>query len=351
MDQTTEEPQESKKRCCGWRAWFWCALVIAAALAINFMVNMPGSSFAGAAPQLGADEAAYRDRLLGHVDYLANTVGPRFSSDALARAEQYIRDEMRAIGYDVKAQEFSDAGRKFRNLIAEKPGGARASQIIVLGAHYDTAVSTPGANDNASGVAALIELARWFKGVSTERTVRFVFFVNEEPPYFHTDLMGSRVYSASLKAAGDDVVAMLSLETIGYYTGKPKTQHYPFPFGYFYPQEGNFVAFVGDVSSRALLNDVITGFRASTSFPSEGISAPRWVTGLDWSDQWSFWQEGYPAIMVTDTAIFRYPYYHTPQDTPDMLDYDALARVTLGVANSVGRIAGSFEPSGAETPR
>lgn len=301
---------------------------------------MPGSSYAGALQQLDANGAAARQRLHEHVTYLANTVGPRFSSEALAQAEQYITYEMCALGYDTKPQEYEVSGRKFRNLIAEKPGASSPSEIIVVGAHYDTALATPGANDNASGVAALIEIARWFKGVPTARTVRFVFFVNEEQPYFHTDRMGSRVYSASLKSAGDNVVAMLSLETIGYYTSKPKTQHYPFPFSYFYPAEGNFVAFVGNLSSKALLNSAVSGFRAFAKFPSEGISAPEWVTGLDWSDQWSFWQEGYPAIMVTDTAIFRYPHYHRPEDTPDKLDCDALTMVTLGVASSVERIAG-----------
>ena len=124
---------------------------------------------------------------------------------------------------------------------------------------------------------------------------------------------------------------MFSLETIGYYTDKPDTQSYPFPLSFFYPKTGNFVAFVANLSSRALLHEAIASFRRHAQFPSEGVAAPGLLPGVGWSDHWSFWKEGYPALMVTDTAPYRYPYYHTMQDTPDKVDYERLARVVTGL--------------------
>ena len=171
------------------------------------------------------------------------------------------------------------------------------------------------------------------------RTVRLVAFVNEEPPFCHTDLMGSRVYARRCRARDENVVAMLSLETIGFYVDEPGSQKYPFPFSLFYPDTGNFVGFVGNLGSRSLTRRSIRAFRESTDFPSEGLAAPGWIPGIGWSDHWSFWQEGYPGVMITDTAPFRYPHYHTPQDTPDRIDYDRFARVVMGVSGVVEALA------------
>jgi Zn-dependent M28 family amino/carboxypeptidase len=225
------------------------------------------------------------------------------------------------------------------NLEAVLPGHGAADEIIVVGAHYDSVAGSPGANDNASGVAALLELARLLAGTALPRSVRFVAFANEEAPFFYGDEMGSNRYAARAQVQGERIVAMLSLETLGYYTDQPGSQRYPFPFSLFYPDTGNFIGFVGNFSSRALVRRAIGAFRAATSFPSEGVAAPSGMEGVHWSDHWSFWQAGYPAIMVTDTALFRYPHYHAATDTPEQLDYNGLARVTGGLAEVIGALA------------
>jgi Zn-dependent M28 family amino/carboxypeptidase len=208
-----------------------------------------------------------------------------------------------------------------------------------VGSHYDSVVGTVGANDNASGVAATLELARLLKGNKLRRTVRFVFFVNEEPPYFQTEQMGSLVYAHQLRRDGIPVAAMISLETIGFYSDARGSQKYPALVSLFYPSRGNFIAFVGNDESRDLVRRAVRRFRESARFPSEGIAGPPTLPGVGWSDHWSFWQEGYPAIMITDTAVFRYPYYHTALDTADKVDFEKMARVVDGVRNVVASLS------------
>jgi Zn-dependent M28 family amino/carboxypeptidase len=152
--------------------------------------------------------------------------------------------------------------------------------------------------------------------------------------------MGSWIHARGCRRREENIVAMLSLETIGYYSDAPGSQHYPPPLGSFYPSEGNFIGFVGDWASRQLVIDVIAAFRRLVAFPSEGAALPANVPGVGWSDHWAFWQEGFPALMVTDTAPFRYPHYHTPDDTADKLDYDRMARVVAGLADVLALMAG-----------
>ncbi len=165
-------------------------------------------------------------------------------------------------------------------------------------------------------------------------------FANEEPPYFQTPAMGSVVYARRCRERGEQVVAMLSLETIGFYSDQPGSQHYPVPFGLLYPSTGDFVGFVGNTASRALVREAIGVFRASARFPSEGVAAPGALPGVGWSDHWAFWQEGYPAVMITDTAPFRNPDYHTRRDTPERLSYAPMARVVAGLERVVEALAG-----------
>jgi Zn-dependent M28 family amino/carboxypeptidase len=200
-------------------------------------------------------------------------------------------------------------------------------------------LGAPGANDNGTGVAAMLALARRFSGQKPRRTLRFVAFANEEPPHFQTAEMGSVVYAQRSRERSENVVAMLSLETLGYYDDAQGSQVYPPPIGLFYPSTGNFVGFVSNVSSRKLLRDVVGDFRSHTRFPSEGAALPAVIPGVGWSDHWAFWQAGYPALMVTDTAPFRYPHYHTGADTPDKIDYERLARVVAGLERSIRRLA------------
>lgn len=166
-----------------------------------------------------------------------------------------------------------------------------------------------------------------------------MLFPNEEPPLFQTAEMGSLIYAKACRAANDNIVAMLSLETIGYYRDEPDTQKYPPLIGGLFPSEGNFIAFVSNPSSRALLKRVVAIFREHAAFPSEGAALPSGVPGVGWSDHWAFWQVGYPALMVTDTAPFRNPNYHQPTDTPDTLDYDRMARVVDGLASVLQSLA------------
>jgi Zn-dependent M28 family amino/carboxypeptidase len=303
---------------------------------------MPEKSWSAPLPSLTEEEQLIRDKLKQHVETLAQQIGERnvWRSEALVAAASYVRDTLEDLGYQVQDQTYESESVLVQNLEIEIAGDTEPHEIIVLGAHYDSVYGTPGANDNASGVAALLEIARLLAGNSYPKTLRLVAFVNEEPPFYYSDAMGSRVYAERSRQRGDQIKAMIALETIGFYTDQPNSQQYPFPFKFFYPDTGNFIGFVGNLSSRRLVQKALAAFRASTEFPSEGVAAPGWVMGVGWSDHWSFWQAGYPAIMVTDTALFRYRHYHAATDTPDKLDYASLARVTRGLANVAAELAG-----------
>ncbi len=301
------------------------------------MTSMHSRLFSGALPPVSSEESEISAKLYKHVSYLAGTIGERnvIAYEPLQKTALYIEDALKAQGYAVQSQEYVVQMRKVRNLIAEIPGGARANEILVIGAHYDTVFDCPGADDNTSGVAALLELVRLLKNSHPTRTVRFVAFVNEEPPHFQTENMGSWVYAKEAHRRKENIVAALSLETIGMYSDAEGSQQYPAGFRSLYPSQGNFIAFIGDLASRGLVRDAVRSFRESAQFPSEGSAVPAWITGVGWSDHWSFWQEGYPAIMVTDTAPFRNKNYHEPTDTPDTLDYERMARVVHGLVKVV----------------
>ena len=229
-------------------------------------------------------------------------------------------------------------GRACHNIEVEIRGAS--PEIVLIGAHYDSVFGSPGANDNGSGVAAMLALARRFAQKSPRHTLRFVAFVNEEPPCFLTDEMGSFVYGGRCKARGDQISAMISLETIGYFSDAPHSQTYPsLGLGIFYPTVGNFIGFVGNVHSRSLLRRAIALFRKHARIPSEGAALPSFVPGVSWSDQWAFWQHGYLGIMITDTAPFRYPHYHSVTDTPDKLDYDRFTLVVSGMEKVIEELA------------
>jgi hypothetical protein len=321
------------------------AVLVAAGLVLSacwvVMIRMPGASYAGPLAPLGDHERELEASLRRDVEALAGQVGDR--SAGLSAAADVIDRAFTGAGYHVARQRYEVAGHACDNVEVEIPGGARRDEIVVVGAHYDSVAGTTGADDNGSGTAALLALARAFSGALVKppaRTLRFVAFANEEPPHFQTPAMGSVVYARRCRERGEQVVAMLSLESIGFYSDRPGSQRYPFPFGLFYPTVGDFVAFVGDVSSRALVRETLGAFRASTPFPSEGVAAPGLVPGVGWSDHWAFWQEGYPAVMITDTAPFRNPDYHTAHDTPDRLSYSPMARVVAGVEKVVAELVG-----------
>jgi peptidase M28-like protein len=307
-----------------------------------YVVRMPGETGRGSLAPLTPAQVDLRQRLERHVRELAGRIGERNSvhPDALEAAAAYVERELATLGYTVTSQRWTSAGgQAFRNLDVTLPGRGKPTEVVVVGAHYDSNPGTPGADDNASGVAAVLELARLLRTDSLPRTIRFVAFANEELPFFGTADQGARRYVNALKQRGDDVRSMLSIETIGYYATGPKTQMYPKPLNLFYPDTGNFIGFVGNLSSRPLVHEAIAAFRRHTSFPSHGAAAPASVPGIGWSDHEAFWAAGFPAVMITDTAPFRNPYYHTRGDTPDRIDYERMARVVDGVAAVVRQLA------------
>jgi hypothetical protein len=301
------------------------------------MIRMPLRSFRGPLPPLSRDQAALRDALRGHVEKLAGEIGERnvYRPRALEAAAAYVEGVFTAARFPVRRQTFEVLGESCHNLEAQLPGKSRPTEIVVLGAHYDSVFGAPGANDNGTGVASLLELARAWAGREPERTLRFVAFVNEEPPFFQTEQMGSLVYARACRQRGDHIVAMVSLETMGCYSADTGSQKYPFPLGVFYPSRGDFIGFVSNTANAGLVRRCIRRFREQASFPSEGGALPGILPGIGWSDHWAFWQVDYPALMVTDTAPFRYPHYHAGTDTPDKVDYDRLARVVDGLGKVI----------------
>ncbi len=349
-------------------------------------------------------EVAFNDlpgRLMGHVDHLAGDIGARHFArpEALSRAADYVFKSFEQSGYQPVVQEFGvdpiplatrirategEQGRikavRFRNIIATLPG--REKEAIVVGAHYDTVrgthgsgtpgsephgAETPGADDNASGVAALIEIARLMRTAQTLRqvclnkTLIFVGFANEEPPFSRTDAMGSAHFVAEALKAKEKITFMISLEMLGFYSDLPHSQTYPLFLKWFYPDQANFIAVVGNISSRSYVTRVTQSFRSATGAARvanpagpagaagpamplgvsvESLVAPRFVRGVDFSDHMSFWDQGIPAVMITDTAFFRNPNYHRSGDRPETLQYDRMAGVVQGVVSALIELAG-----------
>lgn len=283
-----------------------------------------------------------------HIDEVAGTIGERhlWRYSALVQSADYIAGEFERFGYEPVRLSFEVSGVPVSNIEATLPGSSQSAGIIVLGAHYDTVLGCPGANDNATGLAAVLDLARRLASRPCRRTVRFVAFVNEEPPFFQTSAMGSVVYANAARARRDRIVGMLSLETMGYYSEEAGSQQYPAPIAPFYPKVGNFIAFVSNLGSARLLFKARRAFKERTSFPVQAAAVPGSIPGVGWSDHWSFWQAGYPAMMVTDTAPFRYPWYHTPGDMPSRISPSRLAHVVDGLEHVAMVLAdGLLEPS------
>jgi Zn-dependent M28 family amino/carboxypeptidase len=320
------------------------ALVLLILIAV-FTVSPNTTSAASAAPGLA-------ERLRGHVSAIASTEHNTGTPRALERAAVYIETALSSAGYRPTRQEYMAGGQRVRNIeaaVGNVAQGKRPDRIFIVGAHYDSAPGAPGANDNGSGTAAVLELARLLKtvrpGAGTE--VRFVFFVNEEPPWFigkmRGEQMGSMVHAAEMKRQGQNVKAALVLETMGYYADAPDSQQLPPGLEGRYPSTGNFIAFVGTLESSKLVREALAAFRAASDFPAAGLAAPAHTTGVTLSDHSSYSRQGYPALMITDTAFMRYPYYHTAQDTPDKLDYESMARVVTGLAKTIAALAGGAQ--------
>jgi hypothetical protein len=262
--------------------------------------------------------------------------------EALADAAAYIEASLRAAGHVPIFHRFNVDGCAVCNIevvISSRLGSKPHAATLVIGAHYDAPDDSPGANDNGTGVAALLELARSLATVELDRRLRLVFFVNEEQPYGKTADMGSYRHAKALRDSGEPVLGMIALETIGHFSDRPGSQRFPFPFGLLFPDRGNFVAFVGMTRARCFVFDVVAAFRSVAPFPSIGGVAPGFIEGIDLSDHWAYDHFGFPALMVTDTAPFRNPFYHSPADTPDTVDYVGLARVTKGLDAMIRRLS------------
>ena len=322
------------------------SLRIALALGIVFFLlwwlvfRMPGKKISTAAP-LSEAEIALRAELIADVQTLAGEIGERnmLRYAQLNAAAEFIEVSFSRAGLQPRRISYDLGGKACHNIEAEIPGAR--PEILIIGAHYDSVFGCPGANDNGSGVAALLALARRFAGKPGGQTLRFVAFVNEEPPYFQTEQMGSFVYASRCKARGDQIAGMISLETIGYYSDAPRSQNYPAPgLSLARPTTGNFIGFVGSTGARDFLKRALGIFRQQGRIPSEGATLPAFISGVAWSDQWSFWQNGYPAaIMITDTAPFRYPHYHEASDTPEKLEYNRFALVVSGLETTIAELA------------
>lgn len=300
-------------------------------------LSLPGASFEGELPGPDPALAESAARIDGMVRTLAEEIGPRSCAAqprSLARAMTTIEGWWAAQGYPVRRQPV-DTACPTANLVASVPGTAPELRPVVVGAHYDTHRDTPGADDNASGVAALMEISRALASDRPLRTVQLVAWTTEEPPFFATRAMGSAWHAAET----GPVRAALSIETVGLYLEDRHSQHYPFPLSLFYPSTGDFVAFVADSRSRNLVDEVGRTFRQAEPFPSQGGAAPRWIRGIDWSDHRSYAANGSPALMVTDTAVFRNPAYHEAGDT--VVEPLAVARVARGLVAVVRELASS----------
>ena len=282
--------------------------------------------------QLTKEKSVLVKTLEFHVHKLADEIGDRsvFNYEKLDEAARYITQAFQSFGYNVEFQSYNVSNKEVKNIIAFKQGAQKPDEIIIVGAHYDTCYN-PGADDNASAVAGLLELARFLSGEQINRSIKFIAFVNEEPPFFTTEDMGSVVYVREAKTKGENIKGALILEMIGYYTDRPNSQRYPLFYGLFYPNKGNFIAVVGNPQSRHLLKQVTSIFRKHSQFPIESVLSFGFAPGADFSDHWSFWKTGYPALMITDTAFYRNPHYHSSSDTYEKLNYESMAEVVRGL--------------------
>lgn len=291
------------------------------------------------------ERAAIEQQLLLHVDRLAGLIGPRTLSKpkSIQATVGYIRGQWESMGFEVAEEAFDALGVQATNLVVKKIGTRAPDQTIVLGAHYDTVPSTPGADDNASAVAVLLEVSRLLKTHTSGRTIRYVAFACEEPPYFHLDSMGSRFHARQSALRGDKILGMLCLEMVGYFRDEVGSQKVPVSiprfFHRFFPGRGNFLAAVGNLRSWKLAYGFRRGFKRATRLPLFSICLPEKINEIRLSDNSSFWDYGYPALMLTDTSFLRNPNYHQATDTPDTLDYPRMTDVTLGVASAVRRLA------------
>ncbi len=314
-----------------WHKWLVLANLVLWGIAVVYLllITQPMSS-----PMLN-DQAPMQvsaERLQTHVKMLSETFSPRdyTHTENLDRAADYIKRAFEQAQGAVREQPYKANGKSYRNVRALF--GPEKKERIVIGAHYDVCQPYPGADDNASGVAGLLELAHLLNKAALPLPVELVAYTLEEPPFFRSEAMGSAVHANSLKQQNVQVRAMFSLEMIGYFSDEPGSQHFPNPIlRLFYPSRGNFIAVVGNFGQIGLVRKVKRAMRSTTLLPVHSINAPGWLPGIDFSDHLNYWRAGYPAVMITDTSFYRNENYHTAQDTAEKLDYNRMAKVVQAV--------------------
>lgn len=310
------------------RLIFYPLFLAAVISSVFWMKHMPGENYTGVPLPLTTVQQERKELYIKQLNEFAQKPHNFMYAKELEQTKLFIKKELESYGYKVNVLEYGQ--QKFGNvevvINAKNPTADKGT--IVIGAHYDSEGEAPGANDNGSGVIILLDLAKRLKNVNTNHKLRLVFFVNEEPPFFRQTDMGSTIYADKLVATGEKVEAMYAFDALGYYFEKPGTQHYPFLFAPFFPNKANFVAFVGGINSRKLIQDSIGAFRNKSHFPSEGVSAPSYIQGIDFSDHLSFSKHNIPALMITDTAFFRSKTYHTVNDTIERLNVNKMVQLT-----------------------
>ncbi len=332
-----------KKKMIRYTVWFM--IFLAVYLTYSLLKVRAGSSVSVKRPDttlIGDTRKLHR-----HVKHLTVEIGSRSirEYDRIEETKEYIVDCLEAFGYVPGFQTFTYNRKKYSNIIASIKGAKLPGEIVIFGAHYDTASGTPGADDNASSVAVLLEIARALKDFSPDRTLKLIFFVVEEPPIFKSEQMGSYIYAKQAKERNENVTAMICLEMLGYYTNEKDGQTYPFPMmSRIYPSTPNFVAIVSNLNSRDLAEKVKNSLKATSRIPVEASTAFSFVPSIDFSDHQSFWKMGYPAVMITDTAFYRNPNYHTATDTIDTLDFDKMTDLLKGLIQAAKDLTDSSLP-------
>lgn len=271
-------------------------------------------------------------RLREDVATLATRFHPRDwrHTGNLDRCADFVAQRFGAAGAVVEYQGYAVQGREYRNVIGRF--GAGGGPRIVVGAHYDTYGEMPGADDNASGVAVLLALAELVGAHAPDLAVDLVAYTLEEPPFFDTPHMGSAVHAASLAAGQSACLGVIVLEMVGFFSDEPGSQGYPSPLlRLMYPGRGDFIAVVSRWDQGGWIRTVKAAMQGTTALPVHSLRSPSFVPGIDLSDHMSYWPHGIPSLMVTDTAFYRNPFYHTPDDTPEKLDYRRMAQVAVAV--------------------
>ncbi len=272
-----------------------------------------------------------------HVQSLAGEIGERHVGrhPALQQAANYISRQWQAMGYEVERQPFKVRGKVCENLQATRRGSKAPDTMMLMCAHYDSAKDCPGANDNASGIAAMLEVSRYFSRIDPDCTVRFVALTNEKPPYHGTEKSGSWIYAHQAAQRHDNIRSIIVLESLGYYNDTYGSQLYPALMGMFYPKQANFVAVTSNLASLRTMHRFARHFKKHCSLACEPMIAPNFLPWVKWSDNSPFWLNGYHAFMMSDTSLYRYPFYDSPRDTPEKIDYQCLTFITIGLAGAL----------------